>query len=205
MLVGLENWPGPEPALPAWQVLVHTSLCATPSATPHPQAAMKVPFASNFCTRALPLSATYTPPGLPRSSVATPTGVWNWPAPEPGLPKLLSGRNSAWAVEAPSATITAHTASATPATRAGSTRTRHQLLATRLPLSALPATKSGTRDGVIEIPPSVGGYGYVVAAGYTGMSVPSLVLALSLSTQILSKKIAPVPEGDARRAGEALG
>ena len=62
MLVGLENWPAPEPAMPAWQVLVQTSLCAMPSVTPYPQAAMKAPVALNFCTRALPLSATYTSP-----------------------------------------------------------------------------------------------------------------------------------------------
>src|SRR5262249_48533482 len=62
MLVGCENWPGPEPAMPAWQVLVHTSLFAAPSATPHPQAAMKLPVGPNFSTRALPLSATYTSP-----------------------------------------------------------------------------------------------------------------------------------------------
>ena len=61
-LVGLENWPAPEPAIPAWQLLVQTWLTAVPSVTPNPQAAMKVPVASNFCTRALPLSATYTSP-----------------------------------------------------------------------------------------------------------------------------------------------
>src|SRR5262245_56952652 len=62
MLMGRQNWVGPEPAMPAWQVLVHTSRFAVPSVTPHPQAAMKLPLASNFSTRALPLSATYTAP-----------------------------------------------------------------------------------------------------------------------------------------------
>src|SRR5262249_43926313 len=62
MLVGRENWPGPQPALPAWQGVVHTSPFPVPSVTPHPQAAMKLPLASNFSTRALPLSATYTAP-----------------------------------------------------------------------------------------------------------------------------------------------
>src|SRR5262249_24129566 len=62
MLVGLENWPGPGPALPAWQVRVQTSLWALPSLTPHPNAAMKLPIASNLSTRALPASATNTLP-----------------------------------------------------------------------------------------------------------------------------------------------
>src|SRR5262249_52220808 len=99
MLVGLENWPGPEPGMPAWQVAVQTSLCALPSATPHPNAAMNFPVAVNFSTRALPLSATYTTP--PVSWIATPTGVWNWPAPEPVLPNELTwSRNdtSVWNV-----------------------------------------------------------------------------------------------------------
>jgi hypothetical protein len=42
---------------------------------------MKLPFTSNFCTRAFPLSATYTAPF--DCWIATPTGDWNWPAPEP--------------------------------------------------------------------------------------------------------------------------
>src|SRR5262249_43753133 len=59
MLVGRENWPGPEPGIPAWHVWdVQTSLCAAPSATPHPHAATKLPRASNFMIRALPASAT---------------------------------------------------------------------------------------------------------------------------------------------------
>src|SRR5262249_14265198 len=109
-LVGLESWPAPK-------------------------AALKVPVAPNFCTRLLPLSAPYTSPvlGLP----ATPTGAWNWPAPEPVLPKLLSGRNSACAVVAPSASVKAQAAPATLTTRAGPKRPRYQLLATRLPVSAL--------------------------------------------------------------------
>src|SRR5262249_36590162 len=54
MLRGLENWPRPEPAMPAWQFDVQISLRARPSATPHPHAAMKFVLELNFCTRALP-------------------------------------------------------------------------------------------------------------------------------------------------------
>src|SRR5262245_15701700 len=88
MLVGSESWPGPEPGIPAWQLAVQTSLCAAPSATPHPQAARKLPLTSNFSTRALPLSAMYTAPF--DCWIDTPTGVWSWPAPEPGLPNELT-------------------------------------------------------------------------------------------------------------------
>src|SRR5262249_53834297 len=84
MLVGLENWPAPEPGMPAWHLEVQTSLFAAPSATPPPHAATNLLLELNFCTRALPLSATYTAPF--GTWIAIPTGVWNWPAPEPGLP-----------------------------------------------------------------------------------------------------------------------
>src|SRR5262245_34397553 len=110
MLVGFENWPAPEPGMPAWQLAVQTSLCAAPSVTPHPQAARKLPLASNFCTRALPLSATYTTPFV--GATATPTGVWNWPAPEPWLPNVDRGTRTACAVAAPSASVEAQMASA---------------------------------------------------------------------------------------------
>src|SRR5262249_53780549 len=98
---------------------------------------------------------------------------------EPALPKLLSGRNSAWAVVAPRDSVKAQAAPATLATRAGPKRPRYQLLATRLPVSALPATKSGKRDRVIEI--SSVGWGPAVAVaemqrqfGDTGMPIPPL-------------------------------
>src|SRR5262249_28500065 len=122
MLVGFWNWPAPEPAMPAWQVVVQTWLTAVPSVTPYPQAAMKAPVAEHFCTRALPLSATYASPLV--CSIATRTGVWNWPEPEPVLPKLPSGRNKALALVAPSASARAPTASATPLRRGEPKRTR---------------------------------------------------------------------------------
>src|SRR5262249_11389088 len=61
-LVGNVNCPAPEPTMPAWQsdLLWQTSLCALPSLTPQPQAALNSPFLSNRWTRAFPLSATYT-------------------------------------------------------------------------------------------------------------------------------------------------
>ena len=63
-LVGIENCPAPEPTTPAWQavLVLQTSLSASPSLTPHPQAALNFPFLSNFSTRAFALSATYTLP-----------------------------------------------------------------------------------------------------------------------------------------------
>src|SRR5262245_66490879 len=50
MLVGRENWPGPEPAMPGWQVLVHTSPFGAPSANAHPHAAVHLPVGANFRT-----------------------------------------------------------------------------------------------------------------------------------------------------------
>src|SRR5262245_45407714 len=116
MLVGRENWPGPEPGIPAWHVLeVQTSLFAWPSATPHPHAATKLPRASNFMTRALPLSATYTAPF--DAWIATPTGVCSSPLPEPWPPNVLTGlSNDACAVVAPGATANTQATKATPAT-----------------------------------------------------------------------------------------
>src|SRR5262249_61458294 len=88
MLVGLANWPGPEPGIPAWQLDVQTSLCGLPSATPQPNAAMKVPLGPNSSTRALPLSPTYTVPFCART--ATPTGALRCPAPVQRLPNVLT-------------------------------------------------------------------------------------------------------------------
>src|SRR5262245_4986638 len=155
MLVGLENWPGPEPGMPAWQVRVQTSLCALPSLTPHPNAARKLPIASNLSTRALPGSATNTLPLV--CWIATPIGVVNCPAPAPGVPKLLIGlNNDACAVAAPSANVKAPTAKAT---LAGPTRTRHHpVLRTRIRIRVLPATRWERRDGLIEnLPPPLFG------------------------------------------------
>src|SRR5262249_24901024 len=74
-------------------------------------------------------------------------GLWNWPSPEPALPKLLSGTNSAWAVVAPSASIKAQAASAPLAPRTGPKRSRHLLAVTTCVLLAI---GSKTRDGLIE-------------------------------------------------------
>ena len=43
----------------------------------------KTPLLSNFCTRVLPASATYT---LPAASVAIPLGVRNCPSVDPEVP-----------------------------------------------------------------------------------------------------------------------
>src|SRR5262249_34753473 len=141
MVVGRENWPGPEPGIPAWHVWdVQTSLCAAPSVTPHPHAAMKLPLASNFTIRAFPVSATYMAPFV--DWIAIPVGVWSSPLPEPGLPNVLDGLNKdAHAVVAPGATPSTQTAKTTAATRAGSRRTRYQLLRKDASLS-LSATRS---------------------------------------------------------------
>ena len=63
-LVGTENCPAPEPTTPAWQavLVLQTSLCSSPSLTPHPQTALNCPFLLNRWTRAFALSATYTLP-----------------------------------------------------------------------------------------------------------------------------------------------
>src|SRR5262245_13958339 len=176
MLVGLENWPGPEPGMPAWQVRVQTSLCALPSLTPHPNAARKLPIASNLSTRALPGSATNTLPLV--CWIATPIGVVNCPAPAPGVPKLLIGlNNDACAVAAPSANVKAPTAKAILATRGGPTPPTRQR-ATRLAVSVLPATGSTKRDRLMRAssPP----FGCLVAGQVsTGMSVLPLVLAMA--------------------------
>src|SRR5262249_57593059 len=108
IVVGFENCPGPDPEIPAWQLDVHTSAWALPSATPQPNAAMKLPIASNLSTRALPGSATNTLPLV--CWIATPIGVVNCPAPAPGVPKLLIGlNNDACAVAAPTANAPAPT------------------------------------------------------------------------------------------------
>src|SRR5262245_63847600 len=129
--------------MPAWQLAMQTSLCAAPSVTPHPKVARKLPLASNFCTRALPLSATYTLPAV--GETATPTGVWNWPAPEPWLPNVDRGTRTACAVAPPSMSVEAQSASATLAMSAGPTRSRHRLLAT-IPMRTVPPA-----DDLIEI------------------------------------------------------
>src|SRR5262245_37026014 len=146
MLVGLENWPAPEPGMPAWQLAVQTSLWAWPSVTPHPKAATKLPLASNFCTRAFPLSATYTAPFV--GATATPTGVWNWPAPEPWLPNVPRGTRTACAVATPSASVEAQTAAIVM--RARPTRARH-LRPIEIPVRALPPLTCGTRNCLIAI------------------------------------------------------
>src|SRR5262245_31187874 len=149
MLVGRENWPRPEPAIPARQLDVQTSLCTLPSLTPHPHAATKLPLASNCSTRAWPLSATYTAPF--DCSIATPAGAWNWPASEPPPPKLLIWlSNTARAVAAPNGTVKARTAHAPLATRAAPPRPRPQRSPTIL-VRNLPATRCETRDGLIDI------------------------------------------------------
>src|SRR5262249_41395345 len=147
MLVGLENWPGPEPGIPAWQLDVQTSLWGLPSATPQPNAAMKFPLGPNSSTRALPLSATYTVPFCART--ATPTGALSCPAPDPWLPNVvvaLSSDACALPIAAPSVSVTAQT----NAIRAGPSRTRHWVLPTRIRISVLPATRWGARDGLME-------------------------------------------------------
>jgi hypothetical protein len=58
MVVGLENCPGPEPAVPDWQWVVQTSLLACPSATPQPNASMNLPDWPNTSTRSFPVWAT---------------------------------------------------------------------------------------------------------------------------------------------------
>src|SRR5262245_17050349 len=149
MLVGFENWPAPEPGMPAWQLAVQTSLFAMPSVTPQPQAEMKLPLASNLWTRALPLSATYKLPLV--GATATPTGVWNGPGPEPWLPKVDSRRRrpAACAV-APRTSVTAPIASATRAMRAGPSRSRH-LLPSKIPVRAPLPAGAGTQNGLVEI------------------------------------------------------
>src|SRR5579862_8988898 len=67
MPAGLLNCPSPLPALP--------------------HVVMSVPTSSNFWTRLLPRSVTYT---WPAPSVATQPGCWNWPAPAPRLPHIVT-------------------------------------------------------------------------------------------------------------------
>src|SRR5262249_22068965 len=108
MVVGLENWPGPVPGIPAWQLDVQTSLWGLPSATPQPNAAMKLPLASNSSTRALPLSATYPVPFCART--APPAGALSCPAPDPWLPNVVTALSSdacALPAAAPSVSVTA--------------------------------------------------------------------------------------------------
>src|SRR5579862_1917677 len=63
MPAGLLNCPSPLPALP--------------------HVVMSVPTSSNFCTRLLPRSVTYT---WPAPSVVTQPGPWNWPSSLPCVP-----------------------------------------------------------------------------------------------------------------------
>src|SRR5262245_11892805 len=152
MLVGLENWPGPEPGIPAWQLDVQTSLWGLPSATPQPNAAMKLPLGPNSSTRALPLSATYTVPFCART--ATPTGALSCPAPDPWLPNVVLALSSdAWAlsVAAPRVIVPAPRASVI---LAGPSGIPHRDLPTRSRISVLPTTRWETGDGLIEsLPP----------------------------------------------------
>src|SRR5262249_24861189 len=91
---------------------------------------------------------TYTAPFVAR--IAIPVGIWSSPLPEPGLPKVLTGLNKdAHAVVAPGATPSTQTAKTTPATRAGSRRTRY--LPRKGAGLVLSPTRSETRDGFIEI------------------------------------------------------
>src|SRR5262249_42322706 len=155
MLVGLENWPGPEPGIPAWQLDVQTSLWGLPSATPQPNAAMKVPLGPNAATQALRLCAPYTVPLCART--ATPPGALSCPAPDPGLPNVVTALRSdacALPIAAPSVCFKQKTAYEILATRAGPSRTRHLVLSTRTRISVLPATRWETGDGLIEsLPP----------------------------------------------------
>src|SRR5271167_1658654 len=80
---GCENWPLPEPAIPALQLLVHVSASALPLLTPQPKALTKVPVDESSSTRLLAESATQT---LPLESTATSVAPLNWPAPEPAIP-----------------------------------------------------------------------------------------------------------------------
>src|SRR5689334_25027645 len=56
--------------------------CPSPPPGP-PHVVMSVPTSSNFWTRLLPRSVTYT---WPAPSVATQPGPWNWPSPLPCVP-----------------------------------------------------------------------------------------------------------------------
>src|SRR5581483_630070 len=60
MLVGLENWPAPDPGMPAWHFgfVLQTWLASEPSRTPQPHAARNAPLALKLWIRAFALSAT---------------------------------------------------------------------------------------------------------------------------------------------------
>src|SRR5690349_21654151 len=85
MPTGPLNCPSPEPLMPAWQLAatVQVSNVLAPVATPNPQARMKLPEESNFCTRRLLNSATYT---FPEESVVIPVAKLNAPPVEAWAP-----------------------------------------------------------------------------------------------------------------------
>jgi hypothetical protein len=101
----------------------------------------------------LPLSATKTLPLV--CWIATPSGDWNWPLPEPPLPKLPDALSNEACALAASARAKAQTAMATPATRARWKRAHRKLYAPKSAKRASPPAPALVDDPLLPARPEV--------------------------------------------------